>query len=104
MDWCKFKIGLDHIPDGDWYCPKCVGSSGIKIKSEVSERKRRRDSEDELENDDIVVLSDTDEDDILPPPKKHKCSLCGHSVADFDDLQVLRDIPPLLMWLVSSRG
>lgn len=83
-----------------------MGSSRVSIKKEATSPKRRtstpksKRSNEQLgkrkrnaqtrAEDGVVILSDTEEDDVIVPSvqKKHKCSLCGHPVADFDDLQV----------------
>jgi hypothetical protein len=94
-------------------------------KRASSSRSRNDDEEDE----DIIVLSDNtgDESDEeqeegeeagelannSPRTKKHKCSLCGHPVDNFDDLQVPHPCSALsnmivlycrciLLWIVLS--
>lgn len=52
------------------------------------------DEEEEEEEEEIEEFEIEDDDDdeieILPPTKKkHKCTLCGHEVSDFNDLQVI---------------
>jgi hypothetical protein len=69
----------------------------LKKQKRASTSSSRRPVEDE--EDDIIVLSDNTEDDDddeedEEPKKKHKCSLCGHPVDDFNDLQVSSLIPP----------
>jgi hypothetical protein len=54
-----------------------------------------------MEDDEIIVLTDSDSDEeeeedeeeekapVVPITKRHKCTLCGLPVSDFNDLQVI---------------
>jgi hypothetical protein len=110
------RIGLDGVPDGDWYCHLCrhtktPASSSIRIKHESApsssssapkKRKRSIGRLTPIEEDEngIIVLTDSDdeeeedEEQATVPLKKHKCSLCGIPISDFDDLQVTSPPPP----------